>query len=196
MSYLHGSCSIGLRNFQPLGPGDGEELGFGVEVIKDMLVLALWTPDEFPIVANDGALSVTWECVDTMEVECKIARRRGGRGERAGDAGKCISGGRPLRGQVLRRVARRGGSEGVSDVAFYAEFGFGVFFWQLIYRLVVCKSYSLITCTLPLPRARGTSGGRLRPVSPPPASSSSSSGSSAASWRRSRRRLRPPGPAW
>ena len=32
-------------------------------------------------VANDGALSVTWECVDTMEVECKVARRRGGRGE-------------------------------------------------------------------------------------------------------------------
>jgi len=30
-------------------------------------------------VADDGALSVTWECVDTMEVECKVARRRGGR---------------------------------------------------------------------------------------------------------------------
>ena len=32
-------------------------------------------------VASDGALSVTWDSVDTMQVECKVARRRGGRGE-------------------------------------------------------------------------------------------------------------------
>lgn len=66
-------CFVGRGEGFPFGPRHGEELPFGVEVVPDVFLFTVGTPDELPVVADDGALPGRVNVAEVNEVAVCVA---------------------------------------------------------------------------------------------------------------------------